>query len=194
MMPEMDGIELCEKIKTDERTSHIPVVLLTARAEKNDKIEGLKTGADDYLIKPFDPHELQVRINNLIEQRKKLRERFLKEIVSNTEETSTFSIDEKFIHRLTTLCNKNLSNANFSVESLASEIGYSRSQLHRKLKGLTGQSSSEFIKTIRLKRAAQLIKENYDNISQIAYEVGFNNLSYFAKSFKELFGKNPSEY
>ena len=101
MMPEMDGYELCENIKTDERTSHIPVILLTARAEQNDKIEGLKTGADDYLIKPFDANELRVRINNLIEQRKKLRERFLKEIVSNTEETSTFSIDEKFIHRLT---------------------------------------------------------------------------------------------
>ena len=95
---------------------------------------------------------------------------------------------------LQVICNKNLSDDNFSVESLANEIGYSRSQLHRKLKGLTGQSSSEFIKVLRLKKAARLLRENHDNISQIAYEVGFNNLSYFAKSFKELYGKNPSEY
>jgi DNA-binding response OmpR family regulator/two-component sensor histidine kinase len=194
MMPGMDGFELCEKLKTDERTSHIPVILLTARAESDDRIEGLQTGADDYLIKPFDSKELLVRINNLIEQRQKLKERFNKELILGLNDFTAVSIDEKFISRLIDICHKHLTDSNFSVESLSHEASLSRTQLHRKLKGLTGQSATEFIKTLRLKRAALLLREGRENISQIAYEVGFNNLSYFARSFKELFGQTPSEY
>lgn len=194
MMPKMGGFELCDKIKTDERTSHIPLILLTARAESVDRIEGLQTGADDYLIKPFDSKELQVRINNLIEQREKLRERFYKEVILGSKDISVVSIDEKFIYRLIDICHKHMADSKFSIESIGLEVGLSRSQLYRKLKGLTGKSATDFLKTLRLKRAALLMLQHQENISQIAYEVGFNNLSYFAKSFKELFGKTPSEY
>lgn len=194
MMPIMDGFELCEKLKTDERTSHIPLILLTARAESEDRIEGLQTGADDYLIKPFDAKELQVRVKNLIEQRIKLRKRFFKEIVFGSQEISIDSPDDQFIKRLFNICQQHITETDFNVDILGKEAGMSRSQLHRKLKGLTGQSATEFIKTLRLKRAALLIAESHENISKIAYEVGFNSLSYFNKSFKELFGRTPSDF
>jgi signal transduction histidine kinase/DNA-binding response OmpR family regulator/ligand-binding sensor domain-containing protein len=194
MMPKMDGFELCDKIKTDSCTSHIPVILLTARAESEDRIEGLQTGADDYLIKPFDAKELQVRVKNLIEQRVKLRKRFFKEIVLGSQEIRIDSPDEQFIKRLFNICQQHIAEADFNVDILGKEAGMSRSQLHRKLKGLTDQSATEFIKTLRLRRAALLIMESHENISKIAYEVGFNNLSYFNKSFKELFGQTPSDF
>jgi len=194
MMPKMDGIEFCKKLKSDERTSHIPVILLTARAESQDRIEGLQTSADDYLIKPFDAKELQVRIKNLIDQRIKLRKRFFKEIVLGSQEISIDSPDEQFIKRLFKICQEHLTEADFNVDILGKEAGLSRSQLHRKLKGLTDQSATEFIKTLRLKRAALLITESHENISKIAYEVGFNNLSYFNRSFRELFSQTPSDF
>lgn len=194
MMPKMDGIELSEKLKADERTSHIPVILLTARVETADRIEGLETGADDYLVKPFEAKELQVRIKNLIEQRIKLRQRFFKEIVLGSQEIKIDSLDEQFIKRLFDICQQHLSKPDFNVNVLGKEAGLSRSQLHRKLKGLTDKSATEFINILRLKRAAVLLKENHDSISKIAYDVGFNNLSYFNKSFKKLFGETPSDY
>ena len=194
MMPKMDGVELCEKLKTDERTSHIPVIMLTAKTSVEDRIEGLETGADDYLTKPFNIKELRVRVKNLIKQRQKLRERFRKELMLEPREIAVTSADERFIIQALEIIEKNMSDEDFSVELLGSELAMSRMQLFRKIKALTDQSPSEFIRTIRLKRAAQLIKSNFGNLAEITYEVGFNHPSYFAKCFRELYGVAPSEY
>ena len=194
MMPKMDGVELCEKLKTDERTSHIPVIMLTAKTSVEDRIEGLETGADDYLTKPFNIKELRVRVKNLIKQRQKLRERFRKELLLEPQEIAVTSADERFIRQSLEIIENNMSDQDFSVEQLGSDLAMSRMQLFRKIKALTDQSPSEYIRTIRLKRAAQLIKSNYGNLAEITYEVGFNHPSYFAKCFRELYGVAPSEY
>jgi signal transduction histidine kinase/DNA-binding response OmpR family regulator len=194
MMPKMDGYELCRKLKTDERTSHIPVILLTARAGGESKVEGLETGADDYIIKPFDAHELQVRVKNLIEQRRRLRERFRKEMILEPKEFAVTSMDEQFLQKAMAVVEQNLSDAEFSTDEFARRVAMSRSQLHRKLHALTGQSTHEFIRTYRLKRAAQLLQHHAGTVSEICYDVGFNSLSHFAKAFREQFGQSPSEY
>ena len=194
MMPNMDGVEFCRKLKTDERTSHIPVIMLTAKASVENRIEGLETGADDYITKPFNMKELLTRINNLIDQRKKLRERFSREVTLQPKDIAITSADEKFLNRTIGIIEKNLGDGEFDVASLRDEIGLSHMQLFRKLKALTDQAPGDFIRTIRLKRAAQLMEKKFGNIAEITYEVGFNNLSYFAKCFKEMFGMSPSEY
>ncbi|SDK30849.1 Two component regulator propeller [Catalinimonas alkaloidigena] len=194
MMPGMNGYELCHALKQDERTSHIPVILLTARADLESKLEGLDTGADDYLTKPFKLEELELRIRNLLEQRRLLRERFSKRVtLEPTEETIT-SIDEQFLQKALALVEENMSNTEFDVETFGQEIGMSRSNLHRKLTALTGQSTSEFIRTLRLKKAASLLRQQGGNISEISMLVGFNSQSYFTKRFREHFGKTPSEF
>ncbi len=194
MMPEMDGYELCKKLKTDERTSHIPVILLTAKASVEDKLEGLETGADDYLQKPFNSKELAARISNLITQREKLRKRFSRELFLQPKDIAITPADEKFLTRAMDIIEKNLSDPDFSVEIFGEEIGMSRVQLYRKIKALTDQSVSDFVRTMRLKRAAKLLKMKSASVTEICYEVGFNNLSYFAKTFKDLFGVSPSDY
>ena len=194
MMPKMDGFELCEKLKTDERTSHIPVILLTARASDADKLQGLETGADDYLIKPFDAREMLVRISNLIQQRRKLRERYSNQNFIDLKDVALTSADERFLLKVVDILEQNYKNPEYSVEQFVKNSGMSRVQLHRKLAALTNQSASEFIRTFRLKKAALLIKHQTASISEIAFEVGFNNLSYFARSFKKLFGVLPSDY
>jgi signal transduction histidine kinase/ligand-binding sensor domain-containing protein/DNA-binding response OmpR family regulator len=194
MMPKMDGFQFCTEIKKDERTSHIPVILLTAKASGESKIEGLETGADDYLTKPFDTRELQVRINNLIEQRKRLQKKFQKEIAVSPRDIAVTSIDEKLVQRAIDVVEKNISDPNFDTALMAKEIGISRMLLNTKLKALTGLPTGEFIRTLRLKRAAQLLQQGYGNVTQVAYDVGFQSLSYFAKAFREQFGKSPSQY
>jgi len=194
MMPEMDGIEMSKKLKSDERTSHIPIILLTAKSSQADKIEGLETGVDAFLPKPFSMKELALRVSKLIEQRRKLRERFTKNLKIEPREIAVTSADEKFLNRVMDIIEKEMSNSEFEVGKLQDELLMSRTQLFRKIKALTNQSPGEFIRTVRLKRAAQLMEQNFGNIAQITYEVGFNNPSYFAKCFKELFGKLPSEY
>jgi signal transduction histidine kinase/ligand-binding sensor domain-containing protein/DNA-binding response OmpR family regulator len=194
MMPKMDGFEFCTKIKTDERTSHIPVILITARAEQEDKIEGLETGADDYISKPFDNKELLIRVKNLIEQRRKLRERFKRESNFNIDEFAHTSADEKFVKRVIDIISDHISDVNFNVESLTKEVGMSRMHLHRKILGLFGQSPGDFLRTIRLKRGAVLLKEKTGNISEIAYDVGFDSPAYFSNCFRNQFGLSPSEY
>ncbi|MEJ2613664.1 MAG: ATP-binding protein [Ignavibacteriaceae bacterium] len=193
-MPEMDGIELCEKIKADERTNHIPVILLTARSTLENKMEGLETGADDYITKPFKVQELRVRVNNLIEQRKKLREQFRKEFLLEPKDIKVASADEKFLNRILEILEQNYANENFTSDEFSKKAGLSRMQLHRKLHALTDQSSSEFIRNFRLKRALKLLSAKKGNISEIAFEVGFSNPSYFTECFKGLFGFSPSEY
>jgi YesN/AraC family two-component response regulator len=194
MMPKMDGFELCEKIKTDERTSHIPVILLTAKATGQDKIEGLETGADDYIMKPFDAKELQVRVKNLIEQRKKLIEHYRKQQGFDISDIDAASTDKKFLKRALEIINKHISDEGFSVESFAKEIALSRVQLHRKLVALIGHPPGDFIRIVRLTKAGKLIRSNFGNISEIALEVGFSNPANFAKAFRTQFGVSPSEF
>lgn len=194
VMPEMDGLEMCEKLKTDQRTSHIPVIMLTSRTSVENRIEGFEKGADDYINKPFNIQELVVRIKNLIEQRKMLRERFSRDIRLQPKDISVTSEDEKFLSKTIAIIEEHINNFDFDVSKLTDKMALSRVQLFRKLKALTDQSPSEFIRTIRLKRAAQLLDKGFGNIAEVTYQVGFNNLSYFAKCFRELFGVSPSDY
>jgi DNA-binding response OmpR family regulator len=194
MMPKMDGNELTRLLKNNESTSHIPIILLTAKSEQESKIEGLETGADDYLTKPFDTRELLVRIKNLIEQRKKLQEKFRREITVNPKDITVTSIDEQLLQRAINAVENNISDPDFDTTKMAREVGVSRMLLHTKIKALTGQSTGEFIRTLRLKRAAQLLQQGSGNVTQVAYDVGFQNLSYFAKTFRKQFGKSPSHY
>jgi signal transduction histidine kinase/DNA-binding response OmpR family regulator len=194
VMPKMDGIELCEKLKTDEKTSHIPVVLLTGKSGIDDRLKGLETGADAYLTKPFNIRELRLQVTKLIEQRQKLRERFTRDLRLEPKDIAVTSADEKFINRAMEIIEKNMGNSEFEVRQFQDEMFMSRMQLFRKIKALTNQTPGDFIRTIRLKRAASLIKQNFGNIAQITYEVGFNNPSYFAKCFKDLYGELPSDY
>jgi signal transduction histidine kinase/DNA-binding response OmpR family regulator len=194
MMPHMDGFELCRELKTDDRTSHIPVVMLTARAEQVDKMAGLTTGADDYLIKPFDARELLARVANLISQRKKLQEHYRRSLTfaaSNPVEAD--SVDAVFLKKVREAVETNLEDENFSVVELGLQVGMSRSQLHRKLSALTGFSPNEIIRNMRLERAKELLEKKAGNASEIAYMTGFNSPAYFAKCFKDYFGVTPSE-
>ena len=193
MMPEVDGIELTKTLKSNENTSHIPIVMLTAKSSSESRIEGLETEADDYLTKPFNIKELQTRINNLVKIRKKLQEKYHRSISVNPSEITTTSVDEQFISKLLKIVEENMVNTDFSVEILCDLAGMSRANIHKKLKSLLNQSATEFINSIRLKRAAQLIKQNAGNISEIAYDVGFNNLSYFSRAFKNHFKITPRE-
>lgn len=194
MMPEMDGYQLCEKLKANEFTSHIPVILLTAKADRESKLTGLKTGADDYLAKPFDREELLLIVKNHIEERRRMRERFSRTITLEPTGMNVSSLDEKFLKKILTLVEAHIEDESLSIEAFSEEAGYSRMQMYRKIKGLTGQTPSQFVRSIRLKRAAQLLTNKSDTVSQIAYGVGFGSLSYFTKCFKEQFGVTPGKY
>lgn len=194
MMPRMDGNTLCEKVKTHPATSHVPIIMLTAKADHESKLEGLETGADDYLTKPFDARELQVRVNNLIEQRKKLREVFRQQITLHPKDVSLRSPDAAFLAKVLTLLEEKYSDALFGVEEFTQEIGLSRMQLHRKLKALTGNSPGDFLRQFRLEKAKQLLKLPGIQVSEAAYQSGFNNLSNFTKAFKDFTGLTPSEF
>ncbi len=194
MMPGMDGFQLCEKLKTDERTSHIPIILLTAKAAHEDKIEGLETGADDYLKKPFDEHELKVRIKNLIEQRRRLHEHFRKETIFSPDDKNITSVDKKLLQKIVKVINEHISDSLFSVDVCADELAMGRTTLHKKVMALVGEPPSDLIKRIRLSKAGLLLKNKAGNISEIALEVGFNNPAYFSECFKKQFGLTPSQY
>ncbi len=193
MMPKMDGFALCKRLKSDERTSHIPIILLTARAAIENKIEGLETGADDYLIKPFEPKELVTRVKNLNESRRKLRERFSVGVVLKPGEIAASSVDDAFLVKVMAAVEKEIGNENFTVEDLGHEVGMSRSQLHRKLVALTNQAPNQFIRWIRLQRAMDLLKKKAGTVSEVAYGVGFGDPSYFSKLFHRQFGLRPSD-
>ncbi|MBF8295891.1 MAG: response regulator, partial [Bacteroidetes bacterium] len=193
MMPEMNGYELCAKLKQDERTSHIPVILLTALADQTDKIEGLQTGADDYLVKPFDAQELLVRIRNLIASRKKIQDRFRTSVPLKPGEVKVESLEDRFLVKVMSVVESHISEEQFDVEQFAEGAHLSRGQLHRKLKALTNLSPTDFIRYIRLRRAKELLEKQAGTVSEVAYRVGFSNHSYFAKCFKEQFGCLPSE-
>jgi signal transduction histidine kinase/ligand-binding sensor domain-containing protein/DNA-binding response OmpR family regulator len=193
MMPKKDGYEVCKILKRDEKTSHIPIILLTAKAAIENKIEGLEIGADDYLIKPFEPKELLARVKNLIDLRRKLRERFKASVPLKPGEVAVTSMDDAFLRKVMTAVEQHIGDESFSVEELCNEVGMSRVQLHRKLTALTNQTGSEFIRYMRLHRAMELLQKNAGTVSEIAYMVGFGKPSNLAKWFQEQFGILPSE-
>jgi DNA-binding response OmpR family regulator len=198
MMPKMDGYQLTEKLKADLKTSHIPIILLTARASVESKIAGLETGADAYVTKPFNAKELDIRVSKLIEQRQKLREHFSQTLESEdrylVKDPQLPSLDQKFVQKALDVVNDHLSDVDFDAVKFAGKMALSRVQLHRKLKALTNKTTSDFVRTVRLNKAAGLLRDKTDNVTQIAYETGFSSLSWFAKSFKQQFGVTPSEY
>jgi DNA-binding response OmpR family regulator len=195
MMPEMDGIEMCTRIRDDQRTSHIPVVMLTARADKESKLKGLTTGVDDYLIKPFDSEELRIRVHNLIQQRKNLREKFRMEFTRLDPFTKEIiGLEDDFLSRVVESILEHLGEHDYGVEQLAGDLRFSRSQLYRKIQSVTGYAPRDLIRNIRLKQAARMFQEGHTNITEVLYSVGFNTPSHFSQSFREFFGINPSDY
>ncbi len=194
MMPNMDGIQLCDALKSDSRTSHIPIILLTAKVALKDKISGLETGADDYIMKPFEADELKARIKNLLEQRKRIQEYFKKYGMFEISEKTVLPADQKFLQKTIEIINEHISDNSFGVEMLAENLAVSRQLLYKKLVSLTGESPNDFIKIIRLNKALKLLEKKSGNISEIALATGFNNPSYFAECFQKQFGLLPSQY
>ena len=194
MMPKMDGFELTKKLKENELTSFVPIILLTAKASDELHLKGLHYNVDDYITKPFNHDILRTKVFHLLEIRQKLRERYSKELILKPTDIRLTSVDEKFIERLEVILEKQISNAEFSIDDFAKAIGMSRMQLHRKLKSLLGVSATEFLRSERLKAAANLLKKGNHNVSDVAYSVGFNDVSYFSKCFKDMYQLTPSEY
>lgn len=192
MMPEMDGNELCRWVKTDKRTSDIPMILLTARQAVEDKVEGLTIGADDYVTKPFNVEILILRMRKLIDLSKKRKAKSL--IDPEPSEIAITSLDEKLVENAIKYVEANIGRCDLSVEELSRGLGMSRVHLYKKLLQITGKTPIEFIRVIRLKRAAQMLRESQQNVSEIAYQLGFNNPKYFSKYFKDEFGVLPSVY
>lgn len=194
MMPIKDGIELCNTLKVDECTNHIPIILLTAKAGDENRIKGIEVGADAYITKPFNNKLLKLKVEKLIESRKKLQTRYSQEVILKPADIAVNSIDERFLERVQQILDVNLVESSFHVNEFSKVVGMSRMQLHRKLKVLTGLSTTEFIRSQRLKLAAQLLKTSDINIAQVGYSVGFNNHAYFSKCFKKMYNCTPSEF
>lgn len=194
MMPKVDGIELCRRVKTNVQTSHIPVILLTARTADDIKINSYEVGADSYMSKPFNFDMLMVRIEKLIEQQEKRKQEFSKNIEVNPSLITITSVDEELIQRALEYIEKNMDNTEYAVEELSRDLGMTRMNLYRKLQSITGNTPSDFIKSIRLKRAAQLLQGSRLTMAEVADRVGFSSASYFTKCFKEMFGVTPTQY
>jgi signal transduction histidine kinase/ligand-binding sensor domain-containing protein/DNA-binding response OmpR family regulator len=194
MMPRKDGYQLCNVLKKDVKTSHIPIILLTAKASQESVIEGLETGADDYIIKPFNINILLARIRNLIALRRRLQEKIQREMMLQPTEIEVSSIDREFMKELKETTEKNLSDMEFGVDGLAKLLYMSRTTLNRKIKALTGESTNQFIQSYRLKRAVQLLKENFGNVTEVAFAVGFSSSNYFTRCFKEKYHRLPHTF
>ncbi len=194
MMPKMDGYMFSKEIRKDEMTSHIPIIMLTAKAGLDDRIEGLETGVDAYLTKPFSAKELRACIKNLINQRKELRKRFSVATIIKPSEVSVKSVDRLFLEKVIEIIESKFEDEQFNVEKLACEVAMSVSQISRKLKALIDQPAGQLIRSLRLQRAADLLNQNAGNIAEICYMVGFNDQAYFSRAFKKQFGTSPSEY
>ena len=192
MMPEKDGYEVVERLKKDERTSHIPIILLTAKADLDSRLEGLERGADAYLSKPFEKKELEVRLRKLIEVRQKLTARYVTLDPVGTPETPAEKQEDAFLKKLRSLVEANLESEEFGIGELCKELAVSRTQLHRKLKALTNKSTSQVIRTIRMQEAKKLLLNSSLNISEIGYAVGYGNPSHFTQEFTKEFGEAPS--
>ncbi len=197
MMPKLDGFGFCERIKSDERTNHIPVIMLTAKASIADKLIGLSKGADDYLSKPFNKEELTVRVNNLVNQRQLMREKYALqtvEVIPTIEVVKEPTIDDIFIQKAKEIVDKYLDKSAFDVENFANEMNMSSVQLRRKLKAITDQTVTEFVRNYRLEIASEMLKKKMGTVSEIAYKVGFDSMPYFSKVFLEKYGKTASEW
>ena len=194
MMPKMEGNELCRQIKDEEKTSHIPFIMVTAKAAREDKLVGLEHGADDYLPKPFDRKELKLKVKNILLRRERLQHKMRKDLMTHPSPGKVNSQEDRFILRLKEVVQNHLGDDTLNVNFLSREMGMSRVQLYRKLFGVTGLSASDFIRNMRIHKAAELLKSDWGRVSDVAYEVGFNNLSYFTKCFKAQYGQTPSEF
>jgi signal transduction histidine kinase/DNA-binding response OmpR family regulator len=194
MMPEADGYELCRTLKNDISTSHIPVILLTAKVSEENIVRGLETRADDYITKPFNTRVLMARIRNLIDLRRQLQMKLNREMVLQPSRIEVSEIDREFIKDLQEVIEKNLSDPEFNVEDLSKRLYMSRSTVYRKIQALSGETPTDFIRSYRLLRATQLLKSHFGSVTEVAFEVGFTSRAYFTKCFKEKFHQLPSEY
>jgi signal transduction histidine kinase/ligand-binding sensor domain-containing protein/DNA-binding response OmpR family regulator len=194
LMPILNGDALCKKIKKDERTSHIPFILLTAVSSKDVEKESLKAGADDYITKPFDINILKIKVDNLLSLRDTLREKYKQDFLLQPTSVTLVSPDEKFLKKAVKIIEQNIYDPDYDINTFSSDVGVSRMQLYRKLEALTNMTVKEFIRDIRIKRAAQLLEQNKANVSEIIYQVGFRDLAYFRKCFREQYGTSPSDY
>ena len=193
-MPKMDGLELCKRIKTDLRWSHIPVILLTGRRGDQVEVEGLRLGADDYITKPFNVEMLRLRVKKFIEKRESRQRQFREKVDVAPSEITITSVDEQFIQRAIKICEDHMSDTEFSVEVLGQELSLSRTYLYKKLINITGKGPAEFIRTIRLKRGKQYLDQTTMPIADIALEIGYGNPKRFTENFKAEYGMSPSEY
>jgi signal transduction histidine kinase/ligand-binding sensor domain-containing protein/DNA-binding response OmpR family regulator len=195
MMPVMDGLALCKSIRQNPKTAHIGIILLTAKSLTSQKIEGIRVGADVYITKPFEVDLLEASIDHLLKRKKELADYFKSELITQPDmRLSKENVDDKFVKKVMHIIDGNISNPRFGVEVLSEEVGLSSTHLYRKLKSLTNLSANEIIKKYRIKKASLLLQNNEGNISEIMYDVGFSNLSYFSKCFKAEFGLTPKEY
>jgi YesN/AraC family two-component response regulator len=194
MMPIMDGYQFLKAVKEDSNISHIPVILLTARASMDARLKGLEEGADDYITKPFHEKILLLRVKNLIERMQRAKQRFSTDINLEPREITITSLDEKFMKDLLDIVENNIANTEFGSDIICQELGVGRSYLYAKVKALTDLPVNEFVKTIRLKRAAVLLTKGQLNVNEVAYSVGFNDRYYFSKCFLKHFGMSPSQY
>lgn len=204
MMPEMDGFALCEKLKTDERTSHIPVILLTAKSSQSDQASGLETGADVYITKPFSIKLLGLNVRNLLASREKMRQKFSRQMLEEpgkadfvsvaVENNIANTVDKEFLNKVIQIVEEHIDDPEFGVEMLSRKVAMSAPILYKKLKAVTNMSVNEFVKSLRLKKAAQLLQQKNHTVYEVAYAVGYNDRKYFSKEFKKQFGKTPSEY
>lgn len=194
MMPKMDGIEMCSKLKNDQRTSHIPIIIITAKTTAMDIQEGYESGADDFIIKPFNASVLTTRVRNILHTREKLKDLYAKRFSLDALGIEFSSIDEKFMQKLYAMMTKNIANPELNLNAFCREIGMSRANLYRKIKSLTGLSPNEFIRNFRLETAVKILKETNMSVSEVYVAVGFNSLAYFSNCFKSLYGVPPIEY
>jgi signal transduction histidine kinase/ligand-binding sensor domain-containing protein/DNA-binding response OmpR family regulator len=194
MMPEMDGLEFCEKLKSDDRINHIPIILLTAKRSQDSKLEGYEKGADAYISKPFNIEELDTRLATLLASRQKLLEKLQTKMDLSPSEIQVTSLDERFLKKVMGYIEENISLSELTIEMIAREVGMSQLHLNKKLKVLVGQTANAFVRNIRLKRAAQLLSKNQYAVNEVMYEVGFMDAKYFRSCFKKEFGTTPSEY
>ncbi len=193
-MPKMDGLELCRRVKTDLRWSHIPVILLTGRRSEEIEVEGLKLGADDYITKPFNVETLRLRVKKLIEKKENRQRQFREKMDVAPSEITITSVDEQFIQQAIKICEEHISDTEFSVEVLGHELSLSRTYLYKKLINITGKGPAEFIRTIRMKRGKQYLEKTSMSMSDIAAALGYSNPKRFTENFKTEYGMSPSEY
>ncbi|PTN10445.1 two-component regulator propeller domain-containing protein [Mangrovibacterium marinum] len=194
MMPEMDGIELTSVLKSEFHTSHIPIILLTAKSLEEHKIEGIETGADDYITKPFNMIYLRKRVENILRQRKQLRERFSRDVNAEPKELSPSTADQEFMNKVIALIEEQMTDPEFSIDNLLPHFSFGRTVFYKKMKGISGYSPKDFVRIIRMKKAGKLLSDSSVTVSEVAFEVGFSDANYFSKQFKKHFGETPSEF